>query len=46
MKAMAARGLMVGRAAPEDALGGPIAAVCEGDMIVFSASEGAIAPLR
>ncbi|MGH9448994.1 MAG: dihydroxy-acid dehydratase, partial [Terriglobia bacterium] len=31
----ATRGLMVGHVAPEAALGGPIAAVREGDMIVF-----------
>jgi dihydroxy-acid dehydratase len=31
----ATRGLMAGHVAPEAALGGPIAAVCEGDTIVF-----------
>jgi dihydroxy-acid dehydratase len=31
----ATRGLMAGHVAPEAALGGPIAAVQEGDLIVF-----------
>ena len=31
----ATRGLMAGHVAPEAALGGPIAAVCEGDIIEF-----------
>jgi dihydroxy-acid dehydratase len=31
----ATRGLMAGHVAPEAANGGPIAALCEGDMIVF-----------
>ncbi|MCI0336590.1 MAG: dihydroxy-acid dehydratase [Acidobacteria bacterium] len=31
----ATRGLMVGHVAPEAAVGGPIAALCEGDVIIF-----------
>src|SRR5208283_3871685 len=38
----ATRGLMVGHVAPEGALGGPIAAIREGDMIRFDARKRVI----
>jgi dihydroxy-acid dehydratase len=38
----ATRGLMVGHVAPEAAVGGPIAAVCEGDLITIDVAARSV----
>jgi dihydroxy-acid dehydratase len=38
----ATRGFMVGHVAPEAAMGGPIAAVCEGDVITINVETSSI----